>query len=84
MQTILGAGGSIGRELAKELTRYSTRIRLVSRHPQKINDTDEIMPADLLDATAADNAVQGSEVVYLVAGLQYRTKTWQQQWRAVA
>ena len=83
MQTILGAGGSIGRELAKELTRYSTRIRLVSRHPQKINDTDEIMAADLLDAGAVDKAVQGSEIVYLVAGLQYRTKTWQQQWPVV-
>ncbi len=83
MQTILGAGGSIGKELAAELTRYSTRIRLVSRHPKKINETDELLAADLQDARAVDEAVKGSEVVYLVAGLQYRTKTWQEQWPVI-
>ncbi len=83
MQTILGAGGSIGRELAAELTRYSTRIRLVSRNPKKINETDELLAADLLDTGAVEEAVKGSEVVYLVAGLQYRTKTWQEQWPVI-
>ncbi len=34
MQTILGAGGSIGIELAKSLTSYTTDIRLVSRTPK--------------------------------------------------
>jgi hypothetical protein len=33
MQTILGSGGAIDIELAKALTSYTTRIRLVSRHP---------------------------------------------------
>lgn len=83
MQTILGAGGSIGKGLAAELTRYSTRIRLVSRHPKKINETDELLAADLLDAGAVEEAVKGSEIVYLVAGLQYRTKTWEEQWPAI-
>ncbi|MCB0684622.1 MAG: hypothetical protein KDC32_27455, partial [Saprospiraceae bacterium] len=31
MQTILGAGGAIGIELAKALPQYTDRIRLVSR-----------------------------------------------------
>lgn len=34
MQTILGAGGSIGTELAKELINYTKDIRLVSRNPK--------------------------------------------------
>ena len=41
MQTILGAGGAIGTDLAKELTAFTKKIRLVSRNPQKVNDTDE-------------------------------------------
>ena len=35
MQTILGANGTIGSVLAKELTNYTDKIRLVSRNPKK-------------------------------------------------
>jgi len=80
MQTILGAGGIIGRELAKSLPRYTDRIRLVSRNPKKVNPTDEIVSADLLDAEQTLKAVQGSEIVYLTAGLAYDSRTWQSQW----
>ena len=80
MQTILGAGGIIGKELAKSLPKYTDRIRLVSRNPMKVNLTDELVSADLLDARQTLHAVQGSEVVYLTAGLPYNIKTWQSQW----
>ncbi len=80
MQTILGANGSIANELAKTLPQYTKFIRLVSRNPRKINDTDEIFKADLLDATQTDKAVEGSEVVYLTAGLVYDIKIWQKNW----
>jgi nucleoside-diphosphate-sugar epimerase len=80
MQTILGAGGIIGRELAKSLPRYTDQIRLVSRSPRKVNSNDEIMSADLLNGEQVMKAVQGSEVVYLTAGLPYNLKTWQAQW----
>lgn len=83
MQTILGAGGIIGRELAKSLPRYTDQIRLVSRSPRKINPTDEIMPADLLNGEQVMKAVQGSQVVYLTAGLPYDLKTWQSQWPVI-
>ena len=49
MQTILGSGGAIGVELAKALASYTSHIRLVSRHPKKVNDTDELVAADLLN-----------------------------------
>ncbi|MFT6654570.1 MAG: hypothetical protein ACJAWI_001334 [Marinomonas primoryensis] len=53
MQTILGATGQIGRELAKELnTAFTQQIRLVSRHPQTINPTDTLVKADLLNTEA--------------------------------
>jgi len=80
MQTILGAGGPIGTELAKALTEYTTDIRLVSRHPQKVNPTDKLMPADLLDAKKVQKAVKGSEVVYVTVGFPYDTKVWQDSW----
>ena len=80
MQTILGAGGIIGKELAKSLPKYTDRIRLVSRNPKKVNLTDEIFSANLFDAGQTLQAVQGSEVVYLTAGLPYNIRTWQGQW----
>jgi len=50
MQTILGAGGPIDVELAKALPKYTDKIRLVSRNPKRINDTDELVSADLTQA----------------------------------
>lgn len=44
MQTILGAGGAIGIDLAKELLAYTDKIRLVSRNPVKVNAGDELFP----------------------------------------
>jgi nucleoside-diphosphate-sugar epimerase len=80
MQTILGAGGDIGKELAKNLTGYGDKIRLVSRTPEKINPSDELFPCDLTDAQAVMNAVQGSSIVYLTAGLKYNSRVWQTTW----
>lgn len=83
MQTILGAGGAISRLLAKELTAYTTDIRLVSRNPQKINKSDEVMTADLTVAEQVDRAIKGSEVAYLTAGLPYSTKVWKKDWPVI-
>lgn len=81
MQTILGASGQIGRELAIQLNRDFTRdIRLVSRRPEKVNDADQLLSADLLDAEQTLRAVAGSEIVYLTAGLPMDTQLWVAQW----
>lgn len=80
MQTILGSGGTIGIELAKALSEYSSDIRLVSRNPQKVNATDEIMSADLLNAADVQKAVQDSSVVYVTVGFPYSVKVWNENW----
>ena len=80
MQTILGAGGAIGVELAKALPQYSNNIRLVSRNPQKVNDTDELFPADLNKADEVYRAVEGSEIVYVTVGFPYSAKVWEATW----
>ncbi|MCY7305602.1 MAG: NAD(P)H-binding protein, partial [Rhodoferax sp.] len=83
MQTILGANGIIARELSQALAAYTSDIRQVSRHPRKVNAGDETCVADLLDARATADAVAGSQVVYLVAGLPYTAAVWQAQWPLV-
>lgn len=80
MQTLLGATGQIAVELARELKRaYTSDLRLVSRRPRKVNDTDALVPADLLDAGQAAAAVEGSSVVYFTAGLPPDTALWEAQ-----
>lgn len=45
MPTILGSSGYIAMELAGELHRsYAQDLRLVSRNPRKINNTDPKQP----------------------------------------
>ncbi|HOX83028.1 MAG TPA: NAD-dependent epimerase/dehydratase family protein, partial [Chryseolinea sp.] len=83
MQTILGANGTIARELSKHLPQYTNQIRQVSRNPKKVNPSDELVTADLLNYAQTEKAVAGSEVVYLLAGLKYDAKIWEQQWPIV-
>ena len=80
MQTILGSGGAIGKELAHVLPKYTNKIRLVSRNPKAVNQNYELFPCDLTDQQKLVEALKGSEVAYLVAGLKYETKTWQELW----
>ncbi len=80
MQTILGSSGVIGKEVAKSLPEYTNKIRLVSRNPQKVNESDELFSADLANAEQTDKAVEGSDVVYLAVGLDYKINVWREQW----
>ncbi|NVN65582.1 NAD-dependent epimerase/dehydratase family protein [Pseudomonas putida] len=80
MQTVLGATGQIAIELARELNRTFTEdIRLVSRNPRKVSDSDTLIAADLLDASQAAKAVKGSSIVYFTAGLPPDTQLWETQ-----
>lgn len=83
MQVILGSGGAIGNDLAKELTNYTDEIRLASRNPKKINEKDELVKCDLTKADDVDNAVKGCRVAYLTVGLPYQLKIWQEHWPVV-
>jgi len=79
-QTILGAGGAIGTELAKALNNYTNDIRLISRNPKKVNPDDELLRADLSDASQVEKAIEGSSIVYLTVGFEYNTAIWQKMW----
>lgn len=80
MQTVLGANGQI----AEELTRYlhdnvTGDLRLVSRNPRKVHDTDQLFGANLVDADATADAVEGSDIAYLTVGLPIDSTLWEQQ-----
>jgi nucleoside-diphosphate-sugar epimerase len=84
MQTILGSSGIIGIEVAKALHKsYTKEIRLVARNPKKVNPTDQLFKADLLNREQVMEAVKGSEVVYLTVGIPYSTKIWSEQWPVI-
>jgi nucleoside-diphosphate-sugar epimerase len=80
MQTIIGSGGAIGLPLAKELKKYTEKIRLVSRNPQKVNETDELFSIDANNLTKLNEAIVGSEIVYVTIGFKYNIKVWQSSW----
>ncbi|WP_370261113.1 NAD-dependent epimerase/dehydratase family protein [Limnobacter sp.] len=84
MHTILGSNGQIGTELARALHKsHTTDIRLVSRKPKKVNESDVLFPADLMDARQTSQAVKGSKVAYLTAGLPMDTRLWVEQWPTI-
>lgn len=80
MQTILGSGGIVATELARNLKDYTNQIRLVSRNPKKVNESDELFQADLTNPDEVTRAVKGSEVVYITVGFPYSAKEWQRLW----
>ncbi|MDR3753050.1 MAG: NAD-dependent epimerase/dehydratase family protein [Terracidiphilus sp.] len=79
MDTILGAGGPIGNELAKILTARNAPVRLVSRNPKPLPGA-EVHVADLSNREETLRAVAGSSVVFLLAGLKYDIGVWRQLW----
>lgn len=83
MQTILGAGGGVGTLLAKSLSKYTDKIKIFSRNPKKVNENDILFPGDLIKREDVDKAVEGSEIVYLMAGFQYNIKVWREVWPKV-
>ena len=80
MQTILGSGGIIAQEASFCLSEHTDKIRQVSRYPKKVNDSDQIFPANLKSESEVRLAVKDSSIVYLTVGLPYDTKTWSEFW----
>jgi len=83
MITILGAGGSVGNELAKLLAVRKQPFRLVGRNPRVTSGATETVAADLTDKDQTIRAVAGSHVVYLVIGLKYDHRVWAEAWPRV-
>ncbi|WP_259071148.1 NAD-dependent epimerase/dehydratase family protein [Mucilaginibacter sp. X4EP1] len=84
MHTILGAGGAVANALTRELLNNNETVRLVSRKPVAITGKNITwQKADLLNYAELLEAVKGSTVIYLTAGLVYDKDIWQQQWPVI-
>ena len=81
--TILGSGGSVSDTLIPELQKRKIDIRLISRRATPVAGITDNVSADLLDAKAVSDAVAGSAAAFLVAGLPYSAKVWQEKWPVV-
>ena len=84
MQTILGANGIIGEELARELRKnYTQDIKLVGRNPTKVHPDDIIFSADLMNVQSVIEALENTTIAYLTVGLPYDSEIWLRNWKIV-
>jgi nucleoside-diphosphate-sugar epimerase len=77
--TILGAGGSIGNALVRELLAKGRNVHLVSRSGYSWPGAKSVK-GDLSNMAETIDAVKGSSVVFLCAGLPYDHKVWAKTW----
>ncbi|MDR3627679.1 MAG: NAD-dependent epimerase/dehydratase family protein [Ignavibacteriaceae bacterium] len=79
---ILGAGGAIGVPLANELLTNNEKIKLVSRKLHSIPNVESVI-ADLTNQNQVKDVIEENSMVYLLAGLQYNIKVWQESWPVI-
>src|SRR4051812_45470694 len=80
MHTILGAGGPVANALAKQLLAHGDTVRLASRREINMFPAAKWLRTDLKNRKEVIEAVKGSSVIYLTAGLKYDSKIWAQEW----
>jgi nucleoside-diphosphate-sugar epimerase len=80
--TLIGAGGAIGSPLAAELLQQGAPVRLLSRSGRSMQGA-EARAADVFQWKDLVAGIAGSKVAYLLVGLDYNTKLWQEQWPVV-
>jgi nucleoside-diphosphate-sugar epimerase len=79
---ILGTGGAIGQILARELTSNGEAVKLVSRRRYLLPGAESAQ-ADLLEKQQTADVIEQNAIVYLLAGLPYRTAAWREMWPTV-
>src|SRR5664279_1213056 len=79
VHTLLGANGTIATELVPILQSNGLQVRLFSRNPKPVPGA-ETVSGDVLNREDVLQAVKGSDVVYLLVGLEYNKKIWKRSW----
>ena len=78
MHTLLGINGTTGISLTRALQQRKLPIRGMSRRPHP-GDWEHVQ-GDILNPADVLAAVDGSETVYLLVGIQYDAKVWKRDW----
>lgn len=79
IHTILGAGGTVANELAEVLVHNHETVRLCSRKAAPRQGAESIA-VDVTNFEQVKKAVQHSDFVYLLVGLQYKIDVWKESW----
>jgi nucleoside-diphosphate-sugar epimerase len=82
LHTILGGNGTIAVELIPILQSNGEQVRLFSRNPKQVPGA-ETVSGDVMNKDDVFQAVKGSDVVYLLVGLQYNKKIWKNSWPVI-
>lgn len=82
LHTLIGANGTIADALVPVLLENKEKIRLVSRKPKPVAGA-ETMAADVLNREQVFEAVRGSEIVYMLVGIQYNIEIWRRDWPVI-
>ena len=69
VHTLLGANGTIATELIPILQSGGQQLRLFSRNPKPVAGAD-LVSGDVLNRETLFQVVKGSDVVYLLVGLE--------------
>ena len=77
--TILGAGGSVGNALARNLIADNKSVRLFSRSSVAQHGAESFR-GDLASLHDTTEGVKNSDVVFLCAGLAYDITVWRELW----
>jgi nucleoside-diphosphate-sugar epimerase len=82
LHTLLGGNGTIATELVPILQSNGQQIRIFSRSPKPVPGA-EVVSGDVLNPEDVLKAVKGSDVVYLLVGLEYSKKIWKKSWPVI-
>jgi nucleoside-diphosphate-sugar epimerase len=79
LHTLLGGTGTIANELIPVLQSNGQQIRLFSRKSKSVPGM-ESLSGDVLNRDDVFRAVKGSDIVYILVGLEYNRKVWKRSW----
>lgn len=82
LHTLLGANGTIASALLPVLQAEGQQVRLVSRNPKPVPGTASIA-ADVLNYEQVLHALKGSDIVYMLVGIQYNAAIWERDWPVI-
>jgi len=76
---VIGAGGAISKALVPQLVLQKQQVTIVSRHGTSMPGATGVS-ADASDYAALHACVPNESVVYLLVGLAYNRRVWQEEW----
>ncbi len=80
--TVLGASGNIGKLLVFALSQKGYIVKAAGRNKPKFDLPNvENFAVNYSEQNELDNVSMGSETIYMLIGLEYKTKVWEEEWQ---